>query len=87
MLKSFSVNIPDGTLFLVHQKSPAVEHRQWGAVSDCEFSESLGAIEHTAKIHCCGGEVEVGEVDLSVQLHHVLLWVSLIVHVKVLGTL
>ncbi len=59
-----------------------VGHRQRGTVGDGDFSVSLCVVEHTAKIHCGGGEVEVGEVDLSVQLHHVLLWVSLVVYLE-----
>lgn len=46
------------------------------------MSTGFCVVEHTAKIHCGGGEVQVGEVDLSMQLHHVLLWVSLVVDFK-----
>lgn len=61
----FSVNIPDGAVSLVIQESPAVGNRQRRAVGDGDFSLSLCVVEHTAKIHCGGGEVEVGEMDLS----------------------
>lgn len=71
--------IPGGTVFLVIQESPPVSHRQWRAVCDPNVLTSFGVVEHTAKIHCGGGEVQVGEVDLSVQRHQILLWVSLIV--------
>lgn len=80
----FSLNIPDCTAFLVTQESPPVGHRQWGAVCDPDLFTSLCVVEHTAKIHCGGGEVQVGEVHLGVQLHQVLLWVSLVVDFKVL---
>lgn len=78
----FRVNIPDGSVFLVIQESPPVGHRQRGAVCDPDLFTSLCVVEHTAKIHCRGGEVQVGEVDLSVQLHQILLWVSLVVDFK-----
>ena len=67
-------------------KSPVVGHRQLGAVGDGDYFTVPRAVEHAAEVHCGGGEVEVGVVDLSVQLHHVSLWVSLVVYLKELGT-
>lgn len=79
------LNIPDGTVFVLIQESPVVGHRQLGAVGDGDYFTGPRAVQHTAKVHCGGGEVEVGVVDLSVQLHHVLLWVSLVVYLEELG--
>ena len=39
---------------------------------------SLCVVQYTAKIHYGGGEVQVGEVNLSVQLNHISLWVPLV---------
>lgn len=69
-------------MFLVFQESPVVGHRQWRAVGDSDYSFSGCAVEHTAKVNRGGGELEVGDVDLSTQPHYVFLWVSLIVHMK-----
>lgn len=78
----FSVDLPDGVVFLVFQESPVVGYRHRGAVGDCDYSLSRCAVEHRAKVNCGGRELEVGEIDLSMQPHHVLLWVSLVVHMK-----
>jgi len=69
---------------LLHE-GPAIGHGQRGAVGDCDCSMSLSVVAHAAKVHRGGGEVEVGKVDLGVQRHPVLLWVSLVLHLKVLG--
>lgn len=79
-----TVNIPDCIVFLVIQESPPVGQRQWGAVCDPYLFASLCGVEHTAKIYCGGGEVQVGEVHLSMQLHQFLLWLSLVLDFKVL---
>lgn len=72
-------------MFLIIQKSPVVGHRQRGAVGHPDLFTTLCAVEHTVEIHRGGGEVQVGEVDLSVQLHLVLLWESLVVDLQELG--
>lgn len=76
------VNLPD--VIVVLQESPLVGYRQRGAVCNPYLSLSFCEVEHTAEIHCGLGEVQVGEMDLSVQLHHVLLSVSLVLDFKVL---
>jgi len=64
------------------QKCPAVGHRQRRAVSDREYFTSFCAVEHTAEVHRSGGEVEVWVVDLSMQLHRVLLWMSQVMYLQ-----
>lgn len=51
------------------QESPAVGDGQRGAVPHHDLSLSLRVVQHVAKINHSGGEVQVGEVKLSVQLH------------------
>lgn len=67
---------------MILQKSPAVGHRQRGAVGDGDDSVSVRAVEHAAEIYCGGGEVEVGVVDLGVQLHRVLMRVFWVVDIE-----
>jgi len=79
------LNIPDGTGLRVPQKDPVVGHGQRGAVGHGDGSAIPREVEHAAKVHRGGGEVEVGEVDLGVQPHRVLLRVSQVVDLKYLG--
>lgn len=78
------VNVPDLWLFVVVQKSPVIRHRKQRTVGDSEYFVSLCAVEHATKINHSGGEVEVGEVDLCMQLHHILLRMSQVNYVKIL---
>lgn len=78
----YRVNGPDGPVFPVSQEDPVVGHGQRRAVGDGDLPAGPRKVEHAAKVHRGVREVEVGEVDLSVQLHLVLLWVSLVVYLK-----
>lgn len=62
------------------QERPVVGHGQLGTVGHGDDPLSLRVVEHAAKVHSAGGEVEVGEVDLSVQFHHVLMGVPQVRH-------
>lgn len=62
-------------LIVVVQKIPAVGDEQRGDVADGEFFFGLKVVQNTAEVHGGGGEVQVGVVDLSVQLHGFLVWV------------
>lgn len=62
------------------QERPVVGHGQLGTVGHGDDPLSLRVVEHAAKVHSAGGEVEVGEVDLGVQFHHVLMGVPQVGH-------